>query len=548
MRRALVPWLALAAVVGVAHGRALEAAFVFDDRPAIVENPSLRTLWPLSVPLSPPAYLPTAGRPLVNLSFALNFRLGGLDPFGYHLVDLVLHAISAGLLFSLLRRTFATAAAVRGERAPAPRAAASLAFAAALLWAVHPLQTEPIAYATQRTELMMGAFLLATLYASLRHWEAASRAGRRGWLAAAALACAAGMACKETMVAAPLLVLLYDRAFRKGSLREAWRSSRPLHASLFLGWIVLFALNVRGPRLDSAGFHLGVSASDWWFTQAKVFWLYMKLVVWPWPLVIHYELPYLRTLGEAWPWLAATGLVAGATALALWRNRPSGFVGTWVFALLGPTLIVPIVTEMAAERRMYLPLAAIVAWAVAGAHALLRRGGVGARPEAVVLGAAVALSLVLGAVSRHRLLAYRDGVAIWSDAVSRQPGNVMARVNLGVSLAHAGRSREAIAELQRTIELAPGDMLARFNLANLLADADRTEEAIEQYRAAATIDPQSAIVQNNLAAALARMGRLSEAVDHLERAVELAPDDVAARANLERVRALLDASGAPEPP
>lgn len=547
MRRALLPWLALAGVVMVVHGRALEAAFVFDDRPAILENPSLRTLWPLSVPLSPPAYLPTAGRPLVNLSFAMNFRVGELDPLGYHLVNLALHAISAGLLFSLLRRAFASPAMTWTRRPPSPDTAATLAFAAALLWAVHPLQTEPIAYATQRTELMMGLFLLATLYASLRYWDAASETARRGWLVTAALSCAAGMASKENMAAAPLLVLLYDRTFRTGALREAWRSSRPLHVSLFLGWIVLFALNIQGPRIDTAGFHHGLPASDWWFTQAKVFWLYLKLVVWPWPLVIHYELPYLQTLGEAWPWVASTGLAAGLTALALWHKRASGFAWTWVFATLGPTLLVPIITEMAAERRMYMPLAAIAAWAVAGLYALVSRLNV-ARPEAVVVGAAVVLSLALGMVSRQRLVAYRDGVSIWADAVSSQPGNVMAHVNLGVSLIHAGRSREAITAFEQAIELAPGDMLARFNFANLLTDEGRLEEAIHQYRAAATIDPRSAVVQNNLAAALTRAGRLSEAVDHFTRAVELNPDDAGARTNLENVRALLATSGAPEQP
>ena len=152
----------------------------------------------LSVPLSPQRDTPVAGRPLVNLTFAINYAAGGLDPRGYRLTNLAIHLLAALTLFGLVRRTL---------RLPslAPRfgeQATNLAWVAALIWMLHPLQTETIDYVTQRTESMMGLFYLLTLYCSVRALE--GRPGR--WHVAAIVACAAGMACKESMVTAPVMV------------------------------------------------------------------------------------------------------------------------------------------------------------------------------------------------------------------------------------------------------------------------------------------------------------------------------------------------------
>ena len=193
-------------------------AFIFDDSYTILRNRSIEQLWPLvgsaeqPGPLCPPRFYPTAGRPLVNLTFALNYHAGERDPFGYHVLNLILHWLSALLLWAILTRTF------RLEYFSGRFAGVGelLAFLAALLWSLHPLQTESVIYVTQRTELLMGFCFLATLYCSLRYWSAESRIGRSTWLALATTASLAGMASKEVMVSAPLLVLLFERTFFGG--------------------------------------------------------------------------------------------------------------------------------------------------------------------------------------------------------------------------------------------------------------------------------------------------------------------------------------------
>src|SRR5204863_2298660 len=112
----------------------------------------------------------------------------------------------------------------------------------------------------------------------------------------------------------------------------------------------------------------GVPAYEWWLTQSKVFFLYLRLAVWPWPLLIHYQLPYLKNLNDAWMYVVPLLLMGIFTLVLLWRNNPLGFLGTWFFAILSPTFAIPVVTEMAAERRMYLALVVPVVIFVIGGY------------------------------------------------------------------------------------------------------------------------------------------------------------------------------------
>ncbi len=329
--RSVAAVVVLAGVTWAVYGRALSTPFIFDDAFSVRDNPSIVRIWPLvggvrGGPLNPPKELPTAGRPLANLSLALNFHFGRLDPVGYHVFNLIVHLLSAILLMAIVRRTLCLEY-FEGRFA---HASGALAFIAALLWAVHPLLSETVVYITQRTELLVGFFYLATLYASLRYWAAQSPAGRNTWLAVATLACLAGVACKEVMVTAPVVVLLFERTFISGSVRIAIERSWPLYIGLSFSWALLAVLNLGGPRSNTAGFNLGVPACVWWFTQAKVLVMYLKLVVWPWPLAIHYEMPYLETFGAAWLWVMPVLLLCIATvgaALAAERDRFCGRMG-----------------------------------------------------------------------------------------------------------------------------------------------------------------------------------------------------------------------------
>ena len=523
--------------------RAIHSPFIYDDQLSVIENPSIVRLQGGTShvgPLTPPKDLPTSGRPLVNLSLALNYHFGTFDTAGYHVFNLIVHLLSALLLMAIVQRTLRLDYfGGRFDRASRP-----LAFIVALLWAVHPLQTETVIYITQRTELLVSFFYLATLYGSLRYWAAASRAVRTAWLIFSMLACLAGMACKEVMVSAPLIALLFERTFLAGSFRQALRKSWPLYIGLAIGWGLLLGLNFGAPRAHSAGFHLEVPAYVWWLTQTKVLWMYLKLALWPWPLSIHYQMPYLTTLGAAWPWLLPATLAIIATLVLLWRRSAVGFVGVWVLAILSPTLLIPIVTEVAAERRMYLPLAALLTLVVVGIYALAQFFAGKLQPAAVnnrsdgrwpmKIAAAVALILVLvfSLVSAHRLVVYHDSITLWQDVLASHPEDPEAHNNLGLALANENWWPQALDQYQQALQLKTNYPTAHYNLANALVQFERFAEAIDHYQQALRLYPDFPAAHNNLGNVLSRIGRTDEAIDHYQHALQLKPNYADAYNNL----------------
>jgi tetratricopeptide (TPR) repeat protein len=531
-------WIAaalLCLVVWAVYSQAIDAPFIFDDYSAIVANPSIKSLWPLvgdavnPGPLRPPPYLPTSARPLVNLSFALNYAAGELDPAGYRAVNITLHMLSAILLGGIVLRTFRFS-----KFSHFATAAAWLAMSIAFLWAIHPLQTETVVYATQRTELVMAFLYLATLYCSLRYWEISAPAARAGWLALAVAACAAGMFSKEVMVSAPLMVLLFERTFVAGSLGKAVRQSWPLYAGLFSTWAILVFLNLNNPHGDVAGFDAEAPLLATWFTQAKIALMYFKLALWPWPLQIHYEVPYLDTLADAWPYLLVVTMLGGMTLVLLWRNHPLGYLASSVFVILSPTSLVPIITEVAAERRMYLPLAAIVAMVVIGGyllagHAVNRLGprrSADARRRSLLLAAGIPIGVVAAAftmVSGKRVAAFQEPIKLWYEVVQRQPKNCLAHQNLGGEMLRAGRLEEAIEWYQRAIKIDPENPQAHYNLGLIFLRSDRLDAAIAEFREAIRLEPDVAQHRNNLGAAFFNAKRYREAAPHFRKAFELDP-------------------------
>jgi protein O-mannosyl-transferase len=553
----------LALAIGVVYGPAVDTPFIFDDYLAIVGNKSITLLWPFRGttehvgPLSPLPDIPTSGRPFVNLSFAVNYYFGGLNPVGYHVVNLVIHFLSAMLLWAIVRRTL---------RLPyfAGRFEASagwLALSVALLWAIHPLQTEAVIYTTQRTELMMALCYLATLYCSLRYWSVlplplgegrgegdagrtkhphpalseGERVRRAMWLALAVFACLAGMASKEVMVSAPLMVLLFERTFIAGSLGKALRNSWPLYAGLGITWLLLLGLCLGKPHATSAGFGLGISGYDWWLTQCKAILLYWKLAVWPWPLSIHYQWPYLTSFGEVWMYVIPVVAVGIVTLLLLWRNHPVGYLSTCVFAILLPTSTVPILLEVAAERRMYLPLAAIVVLAFVSGYSLiqlvmrkraaaeLKRFGPSV-PRVVAWLPVLATAIAYGLVSAQRLTAYADEMHLWQETLRFQPNDYVARYNLGLLLSNTGRVQEAVEQFQAVLAQKPGDRDALNNLGVALTRAGRPAEAVDTLKSLLALQPDDPIAHTNLGIVLGRSSHFPEAIDQFHEALRREPD------------------------
>ena len=510
------PSLTLATVViaigaFVAYLETFSAPFIFDDLPGIVSNPTIRQLWPIGDVLFPRQASGTGvvGRPIVNLSLAINHALGGLDPWGYHLVNFLVHVAAGVLLFAILRHTLTGKRSDERLRA----AAVPIALAGAVLWVVHPIQTESVTCVIQRTESMVGAFYLLTLFAFVRATDSPAHSHRR-WAVIAVAACLLGMATKEVMVTAPVVVLLYDRTFVAGSFRAAWQRHGRLHLALFATWLPLLWLVVQGGgRGGTAGFSLGLGVGDYLLTQCRAIVLYLKLALWPDPLVLDYGMPVVRRFGDVWPQAALLGVLALATLIALFRWPVMGFVGAWFFLTLAPSSsVVPLATQTIAEHRMYLPLAASSALLAIGTSAMGGRRGVWGL---------VGLALAWGALTLRRNADYESALTIWADTIAKVPENARARYNYANALTAAGRSSDAVAQYEQAIAREPRYAAAHYNLGGALLQIGRTDDAIAHYQAALRLEPDAVDTHVNLAAALVRAGRMPEAVAEYEKASRL---------------------------
>ncbi len=580
--------LAIAAL-GV-YANSFFGPFIFDDPQSIPDNPTIRGL---ATSLSPPGGgLTVSGRPVLNFSFALNHAISGDRVWSYHLGNLLIHILAGLVLFGIVRRTLSIpgrSALNPPNQAPAAFADASresaatlIGFAAALLWLVHPLQTEAVTYVVQRAESLMGLLYLLTLYCFIRGASGTREADGGGskaqgerhspllpatrssggtsrvWFGLAVLACLLGMGTKEVMVSAPVMVFLYDRTFIAGGFRQAWRRRRWVHLALAATWILLAGLVVgSGTRGGLAGFGIGIGFWQYAATQFQAVAHYLWLAVWPHPLILDYGAEWVRGGRELVPYVPVVALLIIGTALALWRRPALGFLGTWFLAILAPTSLVPIATQTLAEHRMYLALAPLTVLFALGLHFRLGR-----RSWAVFL----AVAIGLGWLTAQRNRTYRSALAIWSDTAAHRPACPGAHVNLGIALVARDQIVEALTHFQTAIRLDPANAtgwydagsallrLKRFpeaivcyrqalrlhldypevhtDLGEALLRAGRAAEAVEQYGAALRMMPGSADAEYRLGNALAEAGRPADARRHLEAALRLRPDYAEAHLNL----------------
>ena len=531
-------WLCAGLIVlaGLAvYANSFRGPLVFDDLPAIRDNPSIRQLWPLTGVLLPARYPAlegntVEGRPLLNLTFALNYAASGLAVWSYHAVNLAIHLLAGLTLFGVVRRTLLLPA----YRERLGNSAEWLALAVALVWLVHPLQTESVTYLAQRAESLVGLLYLLAVYLAIRAFESSRP---RVWSAGSVLACYCGVAAKESMVTAPVLVLLYDAMFVAGSLRKAWRVRRGYYLALFSSWVAFLVL-VAGTGGSSWGNLMAlvpgaVAAKTgheihWWdyaLTQFSAILLYLRLSLWPARLTLDYGTEVARGFWEVAPPASLVVLLLAATAVALCRKHWAGYLGAWCFLILAPTTsVVPLSGQTMAEHRMYLPLAGLVVLFVMGGYIGWRR--LAWKGPGWLLPASIAVAMFAALAGRTvvRNRDYRSGEAIWLDVIANRPSNFRAYNNYGRLLFDMGRLEEAVSYYEKTLERAPTYATAHGNLGNALLKLGRMEEGFAHCRRAVELQPDSPFLTYNLGVALQDAGRMEEAADQYRQVVRLLPD------------------------
>ena len=509
-----------------AYANSFGGPFVYDDGPALANN---ATLHHFASAFFPPAGTTTSGRPLVNLSFALNYAISGPSVWSYHALNLLIHLAAGLALFGVVRFTLARSGCgfpVRQAQGPEPvegqpqnhRLEADATFIAcgvALLWTIHPLQTESVTYVVQRAESLMGLCYLLTLYFFVRGLDAPME---KKWFPLSFAACLAGMASKEVMASAPLMVLLFDRTFVAGSFRAAWTARKKYYAALASTWLLLAVCvaSTGGNRGGTVGLDVGVGAWAYGLTQFRALTRYLALSFWPEPLVFEYGTFWETSPVTVVPHALVIVALLGVTAWALVRRPALGFLGAWFFVMLAPTSLVPGTTQMIVEHRMYLSLAAVLVLAVVAAHAWL-----GARSLFLFFGAAA----VLVGLTFRRNADYRTEVSLWADTAAKRPANALAHCNLAIALVQQEQLAEAIAHYETSLHLAPNAPNTHYNYAVLLGRLGQKPEAIAHYEHAIRYFADFPSAHSNLGTLLFLNGRAADSIPHLEQALRLKPDD-----------------------
>ncbi len=504
-----------------AYLNGLRNPFVYDDVINVVRKQAIRDLSDLRTLLTFDRF-----RPVVNVSYALDHTLWGLDPLGYHLTNLALHALNVLLLFGLARVALGDLGRLRGAPAVGPLAP----FAVAALFAVHPLNTEAVGYISGRAEVLCSTFFFAAFWALRVYLE---RRRRRTLVLGLALLFL-GLGAKEHMVMLPLVLLAYDRLLLAGAPGEARARLRRLHLPLVAAMVTLSAARA-GALLLLEYPELPRPIWQNLLMQFSVIWRYILLLLLPLGQAIVHQ---VRPVGDLLDPLAvgAGGALLVLLVLAALSRRAAPLVtlgAAWFFLLLAPSSsVIPLVEPMA-EHRVYLASAGFFFGAVAavrlGGAALGRLRPLPRALPAGVLGLVLA-ALTLATVTRNRVWA--DPEALWQEARASAPGVWAPYYALGDLYRQRGDCDRAIPYYRKAIEILPMEIRAHINLGICLAMQKKDAEAIQALGGALKIEPDSEQALNNLGLLARRAGDLPRAREHFERALRKDPGNPVAHLNL----------------
>ncbi|MFL6590360.1 MAG: tetratricopeptide repeat protein [Chthoniobacterales bacterium] len=488
----------------LAYQPAGRASFIWDDDVYVTANKLLTApdglgrIW-FSLE-SPSQYFP-----LVYTTFRLEHAIWGLNPAGYHWVNILLHAANALVLWQLLRLL-----RIRG------------AWFAAALFALHPVHVESVAWITERKNVLMGFFFLLALICWTRFVEQRSRNKWR-WYGLAIACYALALFSKTTACTLPaaLLLILW---LRHDAI--TWRRIGQIVPFVVLG-IAMGLVTIWWERYHQGtqGTLFAIGLPERFLIASRAFWFYLGKLVWPAHLSFSYPHWEISAGHLAdYVWVAAIAALAVAIYFGRRRAGRSPEVGLVFFAatlapVLGFIMLYTFRYSFVADHYQYLasigPLA-LVAAATTTAFAFLRREQRFLQP--VICGA---ILLLLGFRTWAQCGAYSDPESLWRAVIAENPQSWMAHNNLGIALVQSGRIEEAFEHYHKALEINPEYAEAYYNLGNALLRAQRVDEAITDYKKALELEPRISAAHGNLAAIFLRRGELDEAIARFEKALEL---------------------------
>lgn len=515
----MVVLAALAVVITVAvFSPALQNGFVYDDHTQVLKNPWITdpryipeilssSLWSYS------GYTSNTYRPMLHLSFMASYLAFGFKAWGWHLVNISLHAINGLLVFGVVSRLLKPAdeGAPVGGRAEARPLPAP--FFAALLFALHPVNAEPVAWVSAVTELTFTLFLLLSFYLYLRLREG----GRPVFYMLSLASFIPALLSKETAMVLPALVIAYDLS--SGKRRRGWKYWPGFLAVAALYMIVrTYAIGgvIQHRQAPLSGVELVINIFPLVFQ-------YAEKLIYPTNLSALYELHTIKSLDlDAFAGIAATA--AFVAALAAFRRKRAVIAGLLMVGLpLLPVLYIPALsTSASADRYLYLPTAGLGIIVGFLLDAVFKGKLKPAFSVAAVI-MTIAVTTACALSSFERVSVWKDDLALWSDTVKKSPGSKYAHYNLALAYQVTGDLDRAIGEFKEAIKAAPDYEDAHFNLAWCYQQKGDNINASLHYREVLRLDPGSADAHYNLGLIYRGEFLIDEAAVEFSEALRLKP-------------------------
>ena len=504
----------LAIGIGAAYSNSLSVGFEFDDVYLLTNNPSIRSLRNIPRFFYDPFTLTTVRenadlRPVLQITYALNHAISGLRPWSYHAVNMVLHLVAALLVFRI----------VRDHLWPGP---AVVPAAAALFFALAPLNSQTLDYMSARSALLCTTLYLAAFWCVLR---------RRQW--PAALLHALALLTKAIAVTLPAVIVAYDFLYRDrarcptvlGYVRDWRRVVRLVLAPVVLDLAYLLYRRLLLPPWVSETFHQSFTTPWLWFMSewsAQLY--YVRLFLWPDALSIDHDFPYAFSFFQARAWLALCVIVAWiAVALRSAARRPLvAFATLWFFITLAPESSFAPLAEVVNDHRPYiassLGLSVLLAWLIHEASSRLRE-----RQQPAFVLACLVLCAVTIPITRHRNWQWQDSVRLWTDAAEKGPGNGRAWMNAGLALMARGQLAEARRHFERARASNPGYAYVYMNISVLEAHEGHLDAALHAADEAVRLNPGLAPAHYYRGRVLEKLGRTEEAAAAYGQALAIDP-------------------------
>src|SRR5213594_2562941 len=534
----LVPVL-IALVTVAAFLPALQNQFVsWDDDENFLDNPHYRGLgW------SPLRWMWTTHQsqyiPLTWMTLGLDYLLWGMNPFGYHLTSLLLHAANAVAFFFVVRRILTRALPSPSERGHALAVSAGFA---ALLFAIHPLRVESVAWVTERRDVLSGLFYLSAILIYLRTCERGERG--RGWYWAAVGLFACALLSKSMVVNLPIVLLIlgvYPLRRLGGAIGWWSEPARRVYVEK-IPFVLLATAAAAIAVMAQLSVHAAASLAQL-SVPGRVAVSAYGLSFYLWKMVVPLNLSPLYPLSPivnpwAMPFVLSYTMVLAITAIALaLRRRVPGLPAAWsayVVVLLPVLGIFQSGPQIAADRYTYL---ASLGWAILAGACLLfcwrisRTSTTGTPTTLPIAGVAICVVAGLGVLTWNQVHIWHDSERLWTYTVAIHPNSSLAQFSLGIVLSAQGKPTEAIEHFQEGLQLRPDEPSAHTNLGVALIQQGKLADAIEHFRQAVRIYPDDALAHTNWGSALIDLGKPSEAIEHFQQALRIHPDDALAHTN-----------------